>query len=540
MKRITFFAYLAALFIISSPPSFGAERKLIIFYTPGPKGISAQVLDAISRHPRIKLAVEWQPALPPSDATAALARTGQIEPVPAMENEPILPLIYELNISSPFDVRFSRPEDISQMIFFAQQSYKNRWGAENTGLFLESGALSYKLFGEFKKMNVSWAASAVQGPGDGVFKADGIVFFLCRKYDFDNFDKFWDWVLSEKQQKSSAVWISKPALLTPEFVTELSVKLGEITGRDTELSLPSAVVLKDSSAVSAIQPSEIDSDLQPWLKIPAVWRRLQQARQDIEEYKNSGQAKIKTLEAAKDEIFNLYGFDLIRKLNDNPGGEQGERFVAGLSNIYRLIKKSMPPEMSEPLMQPATLEEEQQFQLVSSSSGALFYNSANLRGSGSISSFSITFSTKSVVYEVFLSTQSSVPNPVIDIYIDLNNIRGAGLTRFLPGAVAYMKPDDAWEFALRMDNNDLYLYRSGQITPSIIRKERLKKRYQAEIPRALLRGDPLKWGYQAVLYSRKSELAPPVIEDFLCPENIRREKLIQKNPVELPALRIGR
>jgi hypothetical protein len=31
-----------------------------------------------------------------------------------------------------------------------------------------------------------------------------------------------------------------------------------------------------------------------------------------------------------------------------------------------------------------------------------------------------------------------------------------------------------------------------------------------------------------------------VIEDYLCPDSERREKLTRRNPVELPALRIGR
>jgi hypothetical protein len=453
-----------------------------------------------------------------------------------MENEPILPLIYgEL---------FNWPEDIAQMIFFAQQSYKNRWNADNSGLFLESGALSYKLIGEFKKMDVSWVMSGAQGTQDGVYKADDIVFFLCRKYDFGDFDKFWQWASSESQQKVTAVWLSKPALLTAGFVNALSQKLAEAAGQELELSLPSAIVLKDRAAVSAMTPASIDTDIEPWLKIPAVWQRLQQARQDIEEYKNSGQARITTLEAAKDEIFDLYGYDLIRKLNDNPGGEQEQRFIAGLTNVYRLIKKNMPAEMSEPLLQQNMLPGAHQFQMVSSSNAAVFYNSANPGSAISITSFAISFSTKSIIYEIVLSTPltASVPgsNPVIDIYIDLNNIRGAGLTRFLPAIDAYMKPNDAWEFALRMDDSDLYLYRSGQITPSIVKKERLQKRYQAEIPRTLLRGDPLKWGYQAVLYSRKGQASPLIIEDYLCSENARREKLIKRNPVELPALRIDR
>jgi hypothetical protein len=533
----------ALLLFLSFGRAFALEggKKLVVFYTPAPKGISADVLEALSKHPKLKLAVVWPSFLIPSEKNRSLALSSRLEAVPTADNEPIFPLIYETNISTPVNVGFSWRDDVSQMIYLAQQGYLKNWNTPSQGIFLESGVISPGIADEFKKMNITWAAAGVSPTaGAGVFGFEGFTLFMPRVYDFSGAEDFWQWASSSTHQRFAAVWINKPQLLTAGFINALAQKL-EASG-SVETVLPSETAARESANLPQLKSSDLDYDFQPWLKNPAVWQRLQQARQDIEEYKNSGLAKIETLETAKDEIFGLYDYELLAKINENPGGEQEQRFLAGLSNVYRLIKKNMPPEMAEPLQKQFSKTEIQSFQTVASQDGMVFYNSTNPSQPLTIGRFDISFSTRSVIFEIILSTQPPGSWPgILDIYVDMNNKPGAGLAQLLQGINAFMKPQDAWEFAFRMEGEWLYTYRSGRFVPSLVKKEKLLKKYRIEVPASVMRGNPLKWGYQVVLCSiSDAKTGALAIDDFLCPEKVRREKLLERVTVELPAQRMTR
>jgi hypothetical protein len=153
-----------------------------------------------------------------------------------------------------------------------------------------------------------------------------------------------------------------------------------------------------------------------------------------------------------------------------------------------------------------------------------------------VHSFSVTLTSGAVRYCVDAGP-SLPPTPFwVDVYIDMNNQPGAGLRQLLSGPDAFLRPEDAWEFALRFDRYQVSLYRSGRLEPSLIRTFRLGRRYEVEIPRSILRGNPLRWGYQVVITQQQAD-AVWKITDFLCPESSLRQALMEKTPVQLPALR---
>ena len=61
--------------------------------------------------------------------------------------------------------------------------------------------------------------------------------------------------------------------------------------------------------------------------------------------------------------------------------------------------------------------------------------------------------------------------------------------------------------------------------------------HEQRIPRKILRGNPLKWGYQVVVLSQSDAMSKWDINDFLCPEDRLRQKLLRRSILHLSAVR---
>jgi hypothetical protein len=95
----------------------------------------------------------------------------------------------------------------------------------------------------------------------------------------------------------------------------------------------------------------------------------------------------------------------------------------------------------------------------------------------------------------------SAPRPVYDVYVDLNHIAGAGAIRLLDGRGAFAQARDAWEFALSVCGSDARLWRSGaadepeEVSALTAESDPAAAEIRVAVPRALLRGNPARWGY---------------------------------------------
>jgi hypothetical protein len=99
-----------------------------------------------------------------------------------------------------------------------------------------------------------------------------------------------------------------------------------------------------------------------------------------------------------------------------------------------------------------------------------------------------------------------------------------------------MEAQDAWEFAIRFEKGQALLYRSGRFEPSLVKKYPMQKQFlEVAIPRNVLRGNPLGWGYQAVVLEPNG--LSWKIDDFLCADQKLKEKIRGQAPVQLPAFR---
>jgi hypothetical protein len=90
---------------------------------------------------------------------------------------------------------------------------------------------------------------------------------------------------------------------------------------------------------------------------------------------------------------------------------------------------------------------------------------------------------------------------IVDAYMDLNHVAGAGATTLLYDRGTFIMARDAWEFALTVSAWGAFLYKANPLgTPLQIARlgvlaDPVSREVRVTIPRSLLRGNALRWGY---------------------------------------------
>lgn len=154
----------------------------------------------------------------------------------------------------------------------------------------------------------------------------------------------------------------------------------------------------------------------------------------------------------------------------------------------------------------------------------------------------------------------------VDLYIDLNNRVGAGSVTLLPGRKALTIPEDAWEYCLTTEITIPEVFTSSQVPYSFLRGEvREAKLYRAKenspaqeigkfpvviastptvfsvaIPKEILYGTPMNWGYLVALFKEETDLEGVKIIDLLIPRGKTQKENLRDTTLSphLSAIRI--
>jgi len=86
------------------------------------------------------------------------------------------------------------------------------------------------------------------------------------------------------------------------------------------------------------------------------------------------------------------------------------------------------------------------------------------------------------------------PDAVIDVYVDVNGVPGAGRQQLLPGRSGALAARDSWEVALELSRVGAKLYRAGSPAAEVSCAVEAAA-VQCSFPRSALRGNPGGWGY---------------------------------------------
>ena len=518
-------------------PAVVAEKKkyLIIIADWGKSGPSEDIINILSVNPKISLTIPWPYAVVPSTRAAELAKNLQIEPVLTLSDEPILPIIYQTKVSSSPLIEFSWPQDVSNIVFKNQEAFKAGFHYLGAGIYLRSGIISKDIMPLLQKLGIAWANGQIPDPNKWGYFEDKFLVVNAQQQDFDDAESLLDWVGAQNSAVVAVVFKDKDQI-TNDLLSELGKKLLE--RKDIEMITPQRLLAEYEPLIPLNGAWDTPYDPGPWVKNPAVWHKLSVARNEVEKYKNSGSARINVLDKLRDELYFLYRYDFLSKVQESQDTDDYRIFQAGLNNIYSLMDKKESDVEGGFIQALGVPADTTTFHMEIAENKISFYNAGFTGDAAKLRSFSVELTKDKVIYNVELDP-SSASDAVIDIYMDLNNVAGAGIARFLPDADAFMKQQDAWEYAVRIENNRASLYVASRFNASLVRTFGVRDRYTFEVPRSILRGNPLKWGYQAVTLKKNSKSNKYEISDFLCRDSASRTRILENKPVQLNAFRSG-
>ncbi|MCX5782740.1 MAG: hypothetical protein NT145_08630 [Elusimicrobia bacterium] len=514
------------------------NKKYVIFIADwGKNGPSQEITTALSGNLKLVLTIPWPTGVKPSDQILEMVKNMQIEPVLSLSEEPILPMIYETKISTYPLVEFSWPQDVSNIIFKNQVDFKSNFHLSNLGLYLRTGVISKEVIQTLRKLGMMWVNATMPDETKWGYYEERFLVIGSRLADFKNAKECLKWINLQNEKIVMLVFKDQNEL-TANFLKDFGQEI--LKQSNVEMITPEDLLGDLQNMIFTRGEWETTYDLAPWMRNASVWYKLSAARSTVEEYKNSGSANLENLDKLKNELYFLYRFDFLARAQESQDSDDYRLFQASLDNIYSLMDKKESEVVGDFMESLQPKADTTTFHVDLLENKINITNAIIPEASPRIINFSVELTRDTVIYNVELDSVPSSGNFAIDIYMDLNNTPGAGLIRLLPELDAFMKQQNGWEYALRINNNQAMLYMASRFGPNLVKTFNLTGKYKIEIPRTVLRGSPLKWGYQVATLNRNEMTKKWEIADFLCKDEFSRKKILDNTPIQLNAFRASK
>jgi hypothetical protein len=271
---------------------------------------------------------------------------------------------------------------------------------------------------------------------------------------------------------------------------------------------------------------------------PNLDEKLQSAAQSLSSYMDSPSFSETVYSNAQNELVYLCGEDVLKEMSsDSISGKR--MFDAAYNNIYRLlglqtkilqdsknIDKQIVPSVD---IQKTTNVSSGQTSIEIISGGVSIYNEGLLG--------LIHITSKDNVIRINLSFNGADWNEevsFVDFYIDLNGISGMGGSFFIDGVSGFLIADSGWEYALRIYKDKAILYKYSVDGASIISNLAVVDN-SVSIPTKYIRGNPAKWGFQAIVVSEN--MGKKTIVDFLNQTSKTKNEILSLKPFQAPLVR---
>jgi hypothetical protein len=560
----------------------GVPRQVIIFI-PQTDQAAGSWIKLLDKFPQLKMAVavsprfsrfSKEPAL--KDRLLALQKDGRLELALQLRIARFLPLLNNtdaaraaLPAGSPLPVpAFAFPEDAVQIVAKAKSDFTKFWGLPPKGLILPQGAVNSDLLKLLNQRGLSWVVGALSAPAvDGAYRAGSLAVFDATPQQEQ--PHFTVQVLDERQTGNPA-----------QSVQMLTAWAQGLSKNNVMAVLPADPLIpaQDLPATGWGNRAWTSRDWSPWIGSAhknAAWTWLRETRQALETFKNSGQASVRRLDMAFEELFNAENANFFSGMTEGEttftASEDREReFKATLSSVFRLIGQAPPDNLfasegslpmfalglSSTTVSGTTLPDNRRQVLIQDAPGDdhgdgqlnLAAAPAGRPGVYDLQAVEVIASSETLDWTITLGALdgASLGNyqkagPLIDIYIDLNAQSGVGTLPFLPGRSAVAGGTDAWEYALALWGSQGQFYRTrGSESSELAESVPLSfqgNRVRFSIPRGWLRGNPLRWGYQVLVMSYdpkslESEARPLMTPDMAVAHRLPIFDLI--DPFDLP------
>jgi hypothetical protein len=494
------------------------------------------------------------------DLLAQAAARGQIEVLLQLPSRPVLALIHDsdlagLSTTTVLPPRYHWPGDIADQTAQAKSLYRRRWRVNPAVLEVPWGAAVGPELEPLSRMGLKWFYAGTKGR-PGFYDARGATIVVGTPFP--------------AKAAARRTWpgdLLVPDEHQPRLRAPVQVETGEELAALDALAEAGGwrMMTPSEAAVFYPRPSEpwTPSDFSPWIggsEANRAWQLLGVARQAVEDFKNSGRADVKTLDRAIREIYGIENGTAF--LAVGAGGvpakvtEVKREFLASLEQVFRFLGLPPPPAVRQGFSGGGeagggdadgfAVRREGASLVVRDGAkddrgpGDYFYptGSAIPVGAWDLRSFRVTASSSDVTFRWELS---ALANPgrapygfsleLIDTYIDINRLPGAGSETLLPGRPGVVEPQDAWEYALSVDGWGARLYQpagggGGPRRMAVFPVKLISpKAVEVAVPRKYLRGEPADWGFAVAVMGRSpasaggSEPAPMPVKEQPGPDN---------------------
>ncbi len=525
MKKIIVFLFTAVLFF---PLTLNAAERYIVFFTETAE-IPDAVADKMLRSKRFCMTVPVKSGEKLPDNIEELVSYGKIELSMGFLPEPVLPIL--ASVFSTSNKKSDKQSGFSDYVTRNLDMFSKDLNKGEFGIFLDSAEVSHNILYYFAGINLPWInIDNAEEDFNGVYKIDGVSSFALYKNFPTSQKSVMKWLESKKEN-------ILPVLLTKKHLNNTELMNYVIDLFDGSKYIKPAVPLYAvNEKGDMILPKKTVSFSQVQVK-NSVMAKLYTAVSYINDYKDSSDFNDYSYFNAQSELVYLCSYDLLKGLGANKTASQ-RMFDAAYNNIFRLIgspapdDKDMKAGTSSKAGLYAGTEEVFQSEIKALDNGAVITNDGIIK--------ELTVTSKDGNIKIKIDFEGGAWNEkaaFVDIYIDMNNLDGAGSTMMLPGISGYLTPESGWEYAVRIDSNKALLYRHSAMEGAVFLAEIPVSNASVTIPQKYIRGNPRNWGFQAVVVTPEVEGKSEII-DFLNGSSQSRNAFLSVKPFQIPAVRV--
>ena len=502
-------ALVTAALLALAPTSNAQSLPTALVWIPAEDFSQWSAVDALLRaRSELKLTVALTPAMATPPAQAALvhwAASGRLEFAARIPGDPVLPFA-AAHPAAP------RPDDALERAAAARGSLEKRLACGPVGLVPGAGSLDASLIGPLAASGAPWILVGPYTVQGGSWAAEGLTTFVPGRAANGS--------LLEELTAGGAVVFDESA----RAETLLLPWLSDLRARPPKDWATVSELLR----AQGIEPSAAEISSWPaWDGTPAAvpanagahaaWQAYGEAAQTLERYKNSGVADIKVLETAPALLRKAQDARFYRAAEDDGTDDLPADLRARLLAVYKKVKVPAPESLYETRASTAAVAAADLPTSVRATSGpnwVAYKNPASslarapaVAGDAALwrlQSLRVEWDQEAVVFRLILGravADAVAPQPLFDLYIDLNHVVGAGSVRLLDGRGAYAAAHDAWEFALSATGSQAHLWRATprgeleELAPLGVETDPARGELRVRVPRTILRGNPARWGY---------------------------------------------
>ena len=525
------------LMLLLGPARAYAQQALL--WIPSPEAGIEEILSILEENKDLRLTAALT-EIPESAALRLkkLQEDGGLELVLRPEWDPPLPLLYYPSLETvKWEGKPSAPAfagDDRQFLMFrldrARETSKRYFKKIPDGLVIPPGGLVEDYFPLARASGFKWlACGPLASTAAAVFEAGGVAVVPFTPYPgaaaggglrFTVFDE------------TSAV---DAAQLRAGLQKELRG-----AGRGETLTVSEALKTAPSSASS---PSGIAAMSSPWSGDYTVWAStplqrsalaaLARTRSDLMLYLNSRGGDYNSAKPAFEEYFAAENGEKLKSLASGDLEERREAETAirhSLGSAYHLMRRT-PVKWSFSSLDEAleAVEDRERLHIASGPGGFEIRNisrkpelpltgpplpeSADPEKIWKLDKLKVEKLPDAIVFRLYplaLENSGNLPSGfghvALDLYIDINRRVRAGRTRPLNGRPFRFSSESAWEYALEIAPEKAVLYAAVSKRPVVIGTFPVKAEDGAitvRVPRSVLKGNPLFWGYAALMLAPK-------------------------------------